>query len=385
MTRLFRRLGSTSRLRGWDPWKQKPFRRNNWSSVRLKQQSLGRCPKSNDTTGQNLEMDWPFAHDKRQREKKDMKIATYSESLRRFLVEEARQPRRIHLRPWSFTREPDFVSEEIIVVAHHECSPWLQRCLHDGELCKVALSSPTFAGSSRCWRGAGGQCEKMEQCKVGQMGNQYRGRINVCSKKTECRQRQEAWISRSDEGYLCLRLFRAESTRGLSPQLVLRRVNSFVVCSHWLATWTLTRGHLHWTSSYFISLHLHGCSSSLVAYPVSALAFTTNIFAFYIFKFFFFYIFTFLHFSTCPLLHLCTTCTSAFLSIHTFPFYFPFFPLYFPCISLIFSLIFPFFVPYISYISLNFMILFFFAIYFLKTDDVPLFFPIVPIYIYIFS
>ena len=51
--------------------------------------------------------------------------------------------------PWSFTGELDFVSDEehnvwnelMIVLAHHECSPWLQRCLRDGEMRKLASSS----------------------------------------------------------------------------------------------------------------------------------------------------------------------------------------------------------------------------------------------------
>ena len=50
--------------------------------------------------------------------------------------------------PWSFTGELDFVSDEehnvwnelMIVLAHHQCSPWLQRCLRDGELRKLASS-----------------------------------------------------------------------------------------------------------------------------------------------------------------------------------------------------------------------------------------------------
>ena len=50
--------------------------------------------------------------------------------------------------PWSFTSELDFVSDQelnvgyelVIVMAHHECSLWLQRCLCEGELGRVALS-----------------------------------------------------------------------------------------------------------------------------------------------------------------------------------------------------------------------------------------------------
>ena len=67
-------------------------------------------------------------------------------SFKCFLVWEAYQPRRTRLR---FTREPDFVSDEEhnvcnelkVVLAHHESSLWLQKCLHDGEMRKVALSS----------------------------------------------------------------------------------------------------------------------------------------------------------------------------------------------------------------------------------------------------
>ena len=51
--------------------------------------------------------------------------------------------------PWWFTSEPNSFGDEehnvwnelMIVLAHHECSAWIQRCLRDGELCKVALSS----------------------------------------------------------------------------------------------------------------------------------------------------------------------------------------------------------------------------------------------------
>ena len=60
------------------------------------------------------------------------------------------QPRRTHLRPRGRSQgSQTFVSdaehnvwnELVIVLSHHECSSWLQRCLRDGELRKVALSS----------------------------------------------------------------------------------------------------------------------------------------------------------------------------------------------------------------------------------------------------
>ena len=51
--------------------------------------------------------------------------------------------------PLSFTSEQDFESdpepnawnELMIALAYHECILWLQRCLCEGELCRVALSS----------------------------------------------------------------------------------------------------------------------------------------------------------------------------------------------------------------------------------------------------
>ena len=51
--------------------------------------------------------------------------------------------------PWSFTSERDSFCDEdhnewnglIVVLPRHQCSPWVQQCLREGDLLKVALSS----------------------------------------------------------------------------------------------------------------------------------------------------------------------------------------------------------------------------------------------------